>query len=90
MRPQCERYLAASPAAVLQALLVMLVVVMTGGPTTTSEATTLVAARFEGGVVIGADSRTSQGSFVANRLTDKISPVAPSIFLARSGSSAGT
>eukprot|EP00903_Cladosiphon_okamuranus_P006143 g6045.t1 len=52
-------------------------------------ATTLVAARFEGGVVIGADSRTSQGSFVANRLTDKISTVAPSIFLARSGSSAG-
>lgn len=53
-------------------------------------ATTLVAARFEGGVVIGADSRTSQGSFVANRLADKITPVAPSIFLARSGSSAGT
>eukprot|EP00903_Cladosiphon_okamuranus_P006144 g6045.t2 len=53
-------------------------------------ATTLVAARFEGGVVIGADSRTSQGSFVANRLTDKISTVAPSIFLARSGSSADT
>lgn len=52
-------------------------------------ATTLVAARFEGGVVIGADSRTSQGSFVANRLADKITPVAPSIFLARSGSSAG-
>lgn len=52
-------------------------------------ATTLVAARFEGGVVVGADSRTSQGSFVANRLTDKITPVAPSIFLARSGSSAG-
>eukprot|EP00752_Nemacystus_decipiens_P007521 g6721.t1 len=57
---------------------------------TATGATTLVAARFEGGVVIGADSRTSQGSFVANRLTDKIAPVAPSIFLARSGSSADT
>lgn len=53
------------------------------------DATTLVAARFEGGVVIGADSRTSQGSFVANRLTDKITLVSPGIFLARSGSSAG-
>ncbi|CAM9475916.1 unnamed protein product, partial [Hapterophycus canaliculatus] len=51
--------------------------------------TTLVAARFDGGVVIGADSRTSQGSFVANRLTDKITLVSPGIFLARSGSSAG-
>lgn len=60
------------------------------GGTTAVCATTLIAARFEGGVVIGADSRTSQGSFVANRLTDKIAPVSQGIFLARSGSSAGT
>lgn len=89
MRPICERGLAAVSAP--PRALVVLVLMMIGGgtKTSTSEATTLVAARFEGGVVIGADSRTSQGSFVANRLTDKISPVAPSIFLARSGSSAG-
>lgn len=78
-----RRGLAASTAGAL--LLVTAAVRWTG-----AGATTLVAARFDGGVVIGADSRTSQGSFVANRLTDKISPVAPSIFLARSGSSAGT
>lgn len=69
-----------------QVLLLLLVAKWTD----TSVATTLVAARFEGGVVIGADSRTSQGSFVANRLTDKIDLVSPGIFLARSGSSAGT
>ncbi|CAB1097210.1 unnamed protein product [Ectocarpus sp. CCAP 1310/34] len=54
------------------------------------DATTLVAARFDAGVVIGADSRTSQGSFVANSGTDKITPVSPGVFLARSGSSADT
>lgn len=78
-----KRGLAASAA---QALLLSAAVVKWTG----TGATTLVAARFDGGVVIGADSRTSQGNFVANRLTDKITPVAPSIFLARSGSSAGT
>lgn len=78
-----ERGLAAS--AVQSLLLIAVLAVRWTG----TGATTLVAARFEGGVVIGADSRTSQGSFVANRLTDKITPVAPSIFLARSGSSAG-
>lgn len=73
-------------AFAVQALLLLASVVRWTG----TSATTLVAVRFEGGVVIGADSRTSQGSFVANRLADKITPVAPSIFLARSGSSAGT
>jgi hypothetical protein len=29
-----------------------------------------------GGVVLGADSRTSTGSYVANRVTDKITPLA--------------
>lgn len=52
-------------------------------------ATTVIAARFEDGVVIGADSRTSQGNFVANRFADKITTIYPGIFLARSGSSAG-
>lgn len=73
---------AASAAVVTVGLLLVL---LSGG----SYATTLVAARFEGGVVMAADSRTSQGNFVANRLTDKITQVHPNIFLARSGSSAG-
>lgn len=80
---RCVLSVGAASAAVR---LWLFLVLSTGG----SHATTLVAARFEGGVVIAADSRTSQGSFVANRLTDKITPVYPNIFLARSGSSAGT
>lgn len=76
--------------AAVSHVFLMLVLLVVGWTATAVVATTLVAARFDGGVVIGADSRTSQGSFVANRLTDKIAPVSPGIFLARSGSSAGT
>lgn len=83
-------FLATAVAPVFLPLVLLLVVVVGWTAVTGVVATTLVAARFEGGVVIGADSRTSQGSFVANRLTDKIAPVSPGIFLARSGSSAGT
>jgi len=52
--------------------------------------TTLVAAEFDGGVVIGADSRTSMGTYVANRATDKLTPLSEKIFCCRSGSAADT
>merc|ERR1711863_106184 len=55
-----------------------------------STGTTLVAVEFEGGVVIGADSRTSMGTWVANRVTDKLTPVTDNIFCCRSGSAADT
>eukprot|EP00092_Neocalanus_flemingeri_P013359 GFUD01014403.1.p1 GENE.GFUD01014403.1~~GFUD01014403.1.p1 ORF type:complete len:231 (-),score=78.90 GFUD01014403.1:617-1309(-) len=55
-----------------------------------STGTTLVAVEFAGGVVIGADSRTSMGTWVANRVTDKLTPVTDSIFCCRSGSAADT
>lgn len=78
--------MATSPSCLLFLLVHCFLLVLLLG---ISGATTLVAARFKDGVVIGADSRTSQGTFVANRLTDKISSVYPGILLARSGSSAG-
>jgi len=55
-----------------------------------STGTTLVALEFDGGVVIGADSKTSMGSWVANRVTDKLTPVTDTIFACRSGSAADT
>merc|ERR1712203_1111962 len=55
-----------------------------------STGTTLVAVEFNGGVVIGADSRTSVGTWVANRVTDKLTPVTDTIFCCRSGSAADT
>jgi 20S proteasome subunit beta 1 len=49
-----------------------------------------MAASFDGGVVLGADSRTSTGSYVANRVTDKLTPLAEKIYVCRSGSAADT
>ena len=44
----------------------------------------------DSGVIIGADSRTSTGSYVANRASDKLTPVHDSIYCCRSGSTADT
>jgi 20S proteasome subunit beta 1 len=52
--------------------------------------TSIMAVSFAGGVVMGADSRTSTGNYVANRVSDKISPVHEKIFCCRSGSAADT
>lgn len=37
--------------------------------------TTIIACSYDGGVVLGADSRTSSGSYVANKAADKITKV---------------
>ncbi|EKX39065.1 20S proteasome subunit beta type 6 [Guillardia theta CCMP2712] len=52
--------------------------------------TTIMAVEFDGGVVLGADSRTSSGSYVANRVSDKITYVSDKIYVCRSGSAADT
>ncbi|CAF0924880.1 unnamed protein product [Brachionus calyciflorus] len=52
--------------------------------------TTIVAAEFNGGVIIAADSRTTTGAYVANRVTDKLTPLSDRIFCLRSGSAADT
>ncbi|XP_072175286.1 proteasome subunit beta type-6-like [Diadema setosum] len=52
--------------------------------------TTIMAVEFDGGVVIGADSRTTTGSYVANRVTDKLTKVHDRIYCCRSGSAADT
>ena len=49
-----------------------------------------MAATFDQGVVLGADSRTSTGNYVANRVTDKITALTDKIFVCRSGSAADT
>mmetsp|Transcript_16387 Transcript_16387/g.53529 ORF Transcript_16387/g.53529 Transcript_16387/m.53529 type:complete len:240 (+) Transcript_16387:78-797(+) len=52
--------------------------------------TTIMAACFDGGVILGADSRTTTGTYVANRVTDKITPLCDNVFILRSGSAAAT
>lgn len=59
-----------------------------------STGTTIMAVTYgegeDSGVIIGADSRTSTGSYVANRVSDKLTPVHDSIYCCRSGSAAHT
>lgn len=63
--------------------------------------TTLVAIKFQGGVVVGADTRTSVGGYVSNKFAYKINPIfdtssldqelsSSSCVLCRSGSAADT
>lgn len=49
-----------------------------------------MAVEFNGGVVIGADSRTSSGVYVANRVSDKLTEISEKIYCCRSGASADT
>lgn len=55
-----------------------------------STGTSIMAAEFNGGVVIGADSRTTTGAYIANRVTDKLTKVTDHIYCCRSGSAADT
>ncbi|XP_029633655.1 proteasome subunit beta type-6 [Octopus sinensis] len=52
--------------------------------------TTIAAVEFNGGVVIGADSRSTAGVYIANRVTDKLTKMTDYIYCCRSGSSADT
>jgi len=52
--------------------------------------TTIMAVQYDGGVVMGADTRTSTGEYVANRASRKISKIHDNIFVCRCGSAADT
>jgi 20S proteasome subunit beta 1 len=55
-----------------------------------SMGTTLVALCCKGGVVVGADTRTSVSGFVSNRHAHKLTPLSDQIVVCRSGSAADT
>lgn len=59
-------------------------------PGEVSAGTSIIAVRFKGGVVLGADSRTSTGTYIANRVSDKLTAVHDHIYCCRSGSAADT
>eukprot|EP00983_Pelagomonas_calceolata_P031746 995784-Pelagomonas_calceolata.AAC.1 len=48
--------------------------------------TTIVACSYPGGVVLGADGRVSVGSYISNRASNKLAPLADHVYLLRSGS----
>ncbi|MCJ1471272.1 Proteasome subunit beta type-1 [Pseudocyphellaria aurata] len=49
-----------------------------------------MAINFDQGVILGADSRTTTGAYIANRVTDKLTQVHDTIWCCRSGSAADT
>ncbi|KAH8307959.1 hypothetical protein KR059_003566 [Drosophila kikkawai] len=63
---------------------------MLSGKAVLSTGTTIMAVEFDGGVVIGADSRTSAGGLVVNRVTDKLTRITDKIYCCRSGTAADT
>ncbi|XP_023159912.1 proteasome subunit beta type-6-like [Drosophila hydei] len=52
--------------------------------------TTILAAEFDGGVVMGADTRTSCRAYVSNRSADKLTRITDHIYCCRSGSASQT
>ncbi|KAF5815488.1 Proteasome subunit beta type-6 [Helianthus annuus] len=53
-----------------------------------SMGTTIIGVTYNGGVILGADSRTSTGLYVANRASDKITQLTDNVYICRSGSAA--
>lgn len=49
-----------------------------------------MATTFADGVILGADSRTTSGAYIVNRVTDKVAQLTDTIWCCRSGSSADT
>lgn len=50
--------------------------------------TTVIAVTYQGGVVLGSDSRVSMGQYISNRASSKVTPLTDNIWLLRSGSAA--
>jgi 20S proteasome subunit beta 1 len=55
-----------------------------------SMGTSIFACKYKDGVVLCADSRTSMGTYVANRTSNKLTQISDRIFCCRSGSAADT
>ncbi len=52
--------------------------------------TTIVGIVFDGGVIIGADTRSTAGTIVANKNAAKVHYIAPNIYCAGAGTAADT
>lgn len=59
-------------------------------PKATSTGTTIVGCRFDGGVVIAADTRATVGDIVADKNTEKLHKITPHIWCAGAGTAADT
>lgn len=55
-----------------------------------STGTSIMAVEYDGGVVIGADSRTTMGSYISNAVCNKLGKITENVYVCRSGSAADT
>lgn len=60
----------------------------TEGPV--SLGTTIIGVKFKDGVILGADTRTSMGTYISNRVSRKITKLLDNIYTCRCGSAADT
>ncbi|CAH6718419.1 proteasome subunit beta type-2 [[Candida] jaroonii] len=61
-----------------------------GQPMATSTGTTIVGCKFNGGVIIAADTRATAGSIVADKNCEKLHRLSPKIWCAGAGTAADT
>ncbi|KAH9386444.1 20S proteasome subunit beta 1 [Nematocida major] len=52
--------------------------------------TTIIAVKYKDGVILGADTRTSMGTYVSNRVSRKITKLLDNVYTCRCGSAADT
>ena len=52
--------------------------------------TSIVACKFDGGVVLGTDTRVCTGIYIYNRSSKKIASLSDSVFMLRSGNAPDT
>lgn len=55
-----------------------------------STGTTIIGLKYKDGIIFGADSRTSMGTYISNRITNKITPINNHILCCRCGNAAST
>merc|ERR1712127_330808 len=52
--------------------------------------TTIISIKYDKGILLAADGRSSNSMFVGNRVSDKLEPIANRIYCQRSGTSSHT
>lgn len=91
--PRCVRFhilLVSRTAKYLPQMAIATLDEVLPGDDPVSTGTTIMAFKYKDGIILAADGRTSSGSYVESRVTDKLTPITDNIYCCRSGSAADT
>jgi len=89
-RCRLHRWVVATVMMIVVTTIMATTVRASAGTSEISMGTTILAVKFDGGVIVAADTRTSVSGYVSNRYARKIVPFSPFGVLCRSGSAADT